>query len=225
MTIARISEIFKSVQGEGIYTGREQLFVRFFGCNISCSFCDTPLKSFREYTKSELKEEILPYAGSFHSLCLTGGEPLCQADFIPGFLNEIESLGLRVYLETNGILFPELAKVIDLIDIIAMDFKLDSSAGCGDYLPQHEEFLKIASQKEVFIKIVICRQTCFEEIKRAARIIHRIKPDMAVVLQPNWFELDHAIFEKMRLVKEMLEASGLANVKILVQAHKFSGVK
>lgn len=221
---ARISEIFKSTQGEGLYTGVEQLFVRFYGCNISCSFCDTTLKTCREYDLLGLEKEVAKYR-DFHSLSLTGGEPLCQADFLSEFLRSYRKTGIPVYLETNGILFRELEKIINLIDIIAMDLKLNSSAGCGDLLRQHGEFLKIAKQKNVFVKVVVCRSTDMREVEDAGRLIKGISPDIDVVLQPNWFELGENLFDKIGAVKSVLLDSGIGNIMILPQAHKLAGVR
>ncbi|MFH0876779.1 MAG: 7-carboxy-7-deazaguanine synthase QueE, partial [Candidatus Omnitrophota bacterium] len=72
MVKAKIAEIFESIQGEGIYAGQQQVFVRFFGCNLSCGFCDTPLATFKEYTVAALREEIAEFSG-YQALSLTGG--------------------------------------------------------------------------------------------------------------------------------------------------------
>ncbi|MFH0877376.1 MAG: 7-carboxy-7-deazaguanine synthase QueE, partial [Candidatus Omnitrophota bacterium] len=150
---AKIAEIFESVQGEGIYAGEKQVFVRFFGCNLTCGFCDTPLTTFKEYSVAELKEEIATFTG-YYALSLTGGEPLLQADFLKDFLGQIRGLDAKIYLETNGTLAGELSKIVDLVDIIAMDFKLPSFCG-QEYWVEHEEFLKSVKAKDVFVKVCV----------------------------------------------------------------------
>lgn len=78
----KINDIFASVQGEGIYLGEEQLFVRFFGCNLGCRFCDTKINNFREYEPQQLLEELKGYQNTYHAVSFTGGEPLLQKDFL-----------------------------------------------------------------------------------------------------------------------------------------------
>lgn len=223
MQIVKIAEIFESIQGEGLYAGQKQVFIRFFGCNLSCAFCDTPLVEFKDYSVRELKDTLAGYSG-YHSLSLTGGEPLCQADFLRDFLKEIQGK-VKVYLETNGTLVDELSKVINCVDIIAMDLKLPSFSNTRSFWKEHEDFLKIALAKEVFVKIVIAKATQAQEIQTAGDIIKRVKPDVDVVLQPNWFEVDCELLAKMESFKEELMDSGIPHVRILPQAHKYAGIK
>ena len=78
---------------------------------------------------------------------------------------------MRSCLETNGILDRHLAEIIDDADIIAMDFKLPSSTKCRPYWEEHEAFLRIARQKEVFIKVVISSDTDKEDIARSVELV------------------------------------------------------
>ena len=82
MIKGRISDVFESIQGEGPYVGERQIFVRLFGCNLNCKFCDTKLERFDEYTAPELLDRILEFRGNYHSISFTGGEPLLQKDFL-----------------------------------------------------------------------------------------------------------------------------------------------
>ncbi len=224
MITAKISEIFKSTQGEGLYVGIEQLFVRFFGCNIGCKFCDTPQADPKEYDVSELEKEILKFKG-FHSVSLTGGEPLLQSDFLKEFLPKIKSSVPGVYLETNGTLPGALKDVIDFVDIIAMDIKLPSATGQNAFWAEHEEFLKISKPKDVFVKMVITAGTEQSDIVSAGRIITNTNSDIFVVLQPNWQEVDSALLSKMVAFKKYFFETGVRNIKIMPQAHKYAGIK
>lgn len=222
--IAKVVEVFESIQGEGLYMGAQQVFIRFFGCNIACRYCDTPLTHYREVTTGQLAGEISQYSG-FHSLALTGGEPLLQADFLKAFLNCIRDLKIRIYLETNGTLVNELAKVLDLVDIISMDFKLPSVCQCGPFWKEHEDFLKTGLEKEIFVKMVIGHDTHDQDIFMARDIIKKLKPGISVVLQPDWYQKDELLLDKMASFRKEFTESGISDVRILPQAHKYAGVK
>ncbi|MFH0940382.1 MAG: 7-carboxy-7-deazaguanine synthase QueE [Candidatus Omnitrophota bacterium] len=224
MKTAKIAEIFDSVQGEGIYAGVRQVFVRFFGCNLKCAFCDTPLDAFLEKTPDEVQNEILKY-GNFHTISLTGGEPLCQADFLKDLLPGIRALGHKIYLETNGTLPQELEKIIDDVDIIAMDIKLPSSTKGVPLWAEHEDFLKAALKKEVFVKMVVTSETEPEDILRARTIIRKANSRIPVILQPNWSDGCTTLLDKMLSFKREFILYGIHDVRILPQAHKAAGIK
>ncbi len=85
--IAKINEIFESIQGEGKYLGANQIFVRFSNCNLNCKFCDTQFFEGREYDVQTLIKELLSYdLSKVHSISFTGGEPLMFVDFLNEFL-------------------------------------------------------------------------------------------------------------------------------------------
>lgn len=227
MREARISEIFLSFQGEGLYLGVPQLFVRFYGCNLSCVFCDTKLNSYRTFTRDSLIKKILEYQSPYHSLTLTGGEPLVQADFIRDFLHEYKKFYSKsIYLETNGVLHRELSKVIDYIDIIAMDFKLPSSTKEASLWEEHEKFLEIAKEKEFFIKTVITSRTSLDDIRTMKRIVERIGRGSAFVLQPvtTLVEREKAKGSDLEAFRDVLKGS-ITRVEVIPQIHKLLGIR
>ncbi|UCG34960.1 MAG: 7-carboxy-7-deazaguanine synthase QueE [Candidatus Omnitrophota bacterium] len=219
---AKISEIFKSVQGEGIYQGIPQVFVRFFGCNLECAFCDTPLDSFKEMNIQEVSEQIYSYE-DYHSITFTGGEPLLQVDFLTELTKELKIKGKELHLETNGTLHENLEKVIEYLDVIAMDFKLPSSTNSKAYWNEHGQFLRIARQRKVFIKAVIGKDTDIYDIHKSVILIKRFDPTLNLILQPqNPFERE--LEEKMCLFKQICRNANI-NARIIPQAHKVLGVK
>lgn len=229
---ASVTEIFSSAQGEGIYLGVKQIFVRFNGCNLDCSFCDeSKTGSAKEYTVGELMARIRllnSRYGPHHSVSFTGGEPLLYAGFIESASRFLKKEGLPVYLETNGTLPDALKKVLRAIDIIAMDFKLPSSAGEGAYWDDHLKFLKIASGKRVFVKAVVTPDTTKGDIKKTAGLIKGVSKRIPLILQP--VTLPGPSFRGMdgeRLL-EFLRIGirqGLKDVRIIPQVHKIIGVK
>jgi len=219
---AKITEVFKSIQGEGLYQGMAQVFVRFFGCNLNCIFCDTKLVYYMEKNIDQLLEEIFLLSG-YDSISLTGGEPLLQADFLLELAKELKQRGLKIHLETNGVLYDGLAKVIEYIDVVAMDFKLPSSAKIDSFWPEHENFLKIAQKKEVFVKSVISPDTNAVDIHRAIEIINNVNREVIFVLQPqNPFE--ERLGERLRYFEDICK-KGRVNVRILKQMHKELGIR
>ncbi|MBN1353273.1 MAG: 7-carboxy-7-deazaguanine synthase QueE [Candidatus Omnitrophica bacterium] len=227
MKEAKISEIFLSLQGEGIYLGTRQLFIRFYGCNLSCAFCDTKLDSYGSFTRSSLMSRILEHSEPYHSISFTGGEPLLQADFIRDFLHEYRKFyDKTIYLETNGTLHGGITKVIDYVDIIAMDFKLPSSTAEVAHWELHEKFLKVAKRKEVFVKAVVTPATSVSDILRMRNIIVRISSDIAVVLQPvTPPEGGDRINESVTEYFKTLIGEKMKRVEIIPQVHRILGIK
>ncbi len=235
---ANILEIFKSIQGEGAYAGANQIFVRFYECNMFCVWCDTPhsiggpakhklpnaTPQYTEMTMSDVVQEIEGLWDHCHSVSLTGGEPLVQADFIKELLPQLAQRKFPVHLETNGILFEELVKVIDGIDVVSMDFKLPSSTGDREYWTEHEAFLKIAREKETFIKVVVTNDTEEADILKAAVLVESIDPDMLFIIQPNFFEMKDNVVAKC-IALEQHVSHYLSNVRVIPQMHKMLKVR
>lgn len=108
----KVNEIFYSLQGEGAHAGMPSVFVRFSGCNLSCSFCDTDHHNGLEMTDEEIADEINKYPAGW--IILTGGEPSLQID--EEFITFLKSAtGKRVAIETNGT--RELPEGIDWVTV------------------------------------------------------------------------------------------------------------
>jgi organic radical activating enzyme len=145
---ANIVEVFSSLQGEGLFVGYPQLFIRLGGCNLRCTYCDTPEGLSLQKTG---RIETRPFSGKwltlknpvaapallahvfrlikgfphYHSVSITGGEPLLHTDFLKAILPPIRKK-LPILLETNGTLPARLKAVIKLVDIVSMDIKMPS---------------------------------------------------------------------------------------------------
>ena len=116
MAKLRVIEIFDSLQGEGYWTGVAMTFVRLAGCNapelgLGCArWCDTP-GSWGPAGGEELDVAAIVEQVRLPRLCLTGGEPLLQAEGVAALLVEARRRELRVHLETNGTIDPPLDDV------------------------------------------------------------------------------------------------------------------
>ena len=220
----KVSEVFRSMQGEGLYLGEEQLFVRFYGCNMQCRFCDTRIDSFLEYEPEELFNEIKLYGRDFNSIAFTGGEPLLQKDFLKEILKITSRQRYKNYLETNGTLPEALEEVIQYIDVVAMDIKLPSSTGAGEFWPKHEDFLRIAQKKDMFVKAIIGSSTTQEDLLRAAGLFQKTKSSSILILQPDSNEEPRLLEEKMGIFRDLCRKENVTAC-IIPQVHKIVGLR
>lgn len=113
-----VNDIFYTLQGEGNWSGRAAVFVRFSRCNLwsgreedrataLCNFCDTDFLNGEKYSLEDLVSEIFrawPYPAHRPMVVFTGGEPLLQLD--EPLIKKIKDLGFYIAVETNGTVLP-----------------------------------------------------------------------------------------------------------------------
>lgn len=226
MTKAKINEIFDSIQGEGPYIGYRQLFIRFCNCNLMCDYCDTNFVNGVEYDVNTLIDEINKYPlKNIHSVSLTGGEPLLQYEFLKEFLPLLKDKEIKIYLETNGVLHRSLSQVVDFVDIVSMDIKLDSCAKVGDLYSSHKEFLKVAktAQKEIFAKIVFDENIRDFEIDECVELAKTF--DIQIILQPKMIETGVGVSHDKIVEIFNKFSSKYKNVRLIGQVHKFFDIR
>lgn len=145
----RISEIFFSIQGEGVLIGTPTTFVRTVGCNLDCSWCDT--RYAREGGKDMTAEEVSAAVDKIGApfVSLTGGEPLIQSDInlLVGMLLED---GYHITIETNGSLPLDRLPTSEEI-MISMDIKCPSSGMSGHNHYENPDFLSPRDQLKFVI--------------------------------------------------------------------------
>ena len=102
----KVADIFYSIQGEGFFCGEASVFVRLYGCNLSCEFCDDlkHKESYRLYKIEELLKEISRYPSK--SVIITGGEPTLYD--LREFIEALHVKGYKVAVETNGFKFEHI---------------------------------------------------------------------------------------------------------------------
>lgn len=248
---ARVVEIFSSVQGEGVLIGRRQVFVRFYGCNLRCDYCDspetlkessapltcrmeTPAGSWRfEEIANPLASDTLTRAvasllvAPHHSVSVTGGEPLLHARFLAEWLPHARRLGLQVFLETNGLLPDHLERVIRLVDVVSMDLKAPTAVGLDPekVWGRHCDFLKIAARTMVYGKLVITCSTRQDEVERAAAVIREVDRSIPLILQPvtPFGSIRDRVAPQRLLALQALAARRLADVRVIPQMHRVMG--
>lgn len=214
-----VHEIFHSIQGEGIKTGIPMTFIRLFGCNLSCSFCDTPQDrgQVEDLTIPEIVERVLKATPdrliladapkpkrSRYWTCITGGEPMIYND-LNNLIDAFHEVRYNVALETNGsvdrlplpnadhiCVSPKSGQVIDRpIVHRANEVKILIGAGLFD-----EEWM-------------ICRALNWH-------------PNGEVCVQPLWLENQT---EYLVNLMRAIELAQLYWIRLSVQVHKYIGVR
>ncbi len=175
-----ISEVFHSIQGEGLYAGEPMVFVRFQGCNLllkqCCSYCDTAYAQDstkgKEMGIQEVVVEVsrlLPYYKSW--VCITGGEPLWQEEELHNLVIKLKERGYRITIETNGSIKPP--RWYTLVDSWNADIKCPSSGVCG--VSKEIWFNTRVSDQ---IKFVVGNQ---EDLDFARKVIEKHRADNPVI--------------------------------------------
>jgi len=125
----KLVEIFKSIQGEGRNQGKPAVFIRLAGCNLNCSWCDTPHS--HDIGEETDNDEIVRWVedSGCKEICVTGGEPLLQIQELRVLLARLSRLGYSIEIETNGTI--DFGPVQDNATI-CMDVKCPSSGEKSD---------------------------------------------------------------------------------------------
>jgi 7-carboxy-7-deazaguanine synthase len=165
----RIAEIFYSVQGEGSLVGVPSVFVRTSGCNLRCTWCDTPYTSWNPEGEELALSEILARVGSFAAarhVVLTGGEPMIAAG-IAELSQQLRQRGLHTTVETAGTVFTEVA-----CDLMSISPKLSNSTPEGLFQAHHEKLRmqpdvlrRLMREYDYQLKFVIAREEDVEEAR------------------------------------------------------------
>ena len=203
----RVTEIFRSIQGESTHAGRPCTFVRLTGCPMRCVWCDS------EYTFTGGEyfalDEVLNQVRAFDCKLVevTGGEPLAQREAFT-LIERLCSEGFEVLVETGG--FVSTADVDPRARII-LDVKCPAS---GEEARNHWPNLDLLRADKDEVKFVIVN---YEDWAYALEIIKRYELNSrskAILISPAWGTLD------LKDLAEWVSASGL-DVRMQLQLHKY----
>jgi 7-carboxy-7-deazaguanine synthase len=188
----RIAEIFYSVQGEGSLVGVPSLFVRTSGCNLRCSWCDTPYTSWNPEGEDLGIDEILDRAAVFPAarhVVLTGGEPMI-APAIVELSERFRERGMHITVETAGTVFTPVA-----CDLMSISPKLSNSTPEGVFRAQHERLrrqpdvlLRLMASYDYQLKFVIASEDDVDEV--CAVVAQLNAPAGKVILMPEGIRAD-----------------------------------
>jgi 7-carboxy-7-deazaguanine synthase len=188
----RISELFYSIQGEGKLTGVPSVFVRASGCNLRCSWCDTPYASWDPEGEDIGVDEIVRRASAFGAkhVVITGGEPMIMPDIGP-VAGALRAHFDHITVETAATVFKPIA-----LDLASLSPKLSNSTPHdregGRFAEAHErQRLNIPviqqfidTSPDFQLKFVVSNETDLVEIEQVLARVTGWKPS-DVLLMPE----------------------------------------
>ncbi|MCQ2500129.1 MAG: putative 7-carboxy-7-deazaguanine synthase QueE [Lachnospiraceae bacterium] len=205
----KVVEMFTSINGEGTRAGELAVFVRFKGCNLRCSYCDTMWANegdcpYEEKGPEEILQEIL--ASGIRNVTLTGGEPLLQKE-MKALLHLLLQTDLRVEIETNGAV--RLAEYCQERPVFTMDYKLPSSGCESQMILENMELL----EADDTVKFVVGTA---EDLESALELIrfYDLTNHCHVYFSPVFGSI-----EPVQIVDFMMEHK-LNDVRLQIQMHK-----
>lgn len=207
----KVVEKFVSINGEGTRAGELAVFIRFKGCNLNCTYCDTKWANTSECEYEKLTpEQIVSYIKStgVKNVTLTGGEPLLQKDIDVLIEKILEQPDLSVEIETNGAVsisaFCKKSR-----PIFTMDYKLPSSGFEDRMIIENFNYLL----PDDTIKFVIGSDI---DLKRAVEIIkqYNLCKKCHIYFSPVFGSIEPA-----KIVEYMVE-NKLNDIRLQIQIHK-----
>jgi len=193
-----ISEIFHSLQGEGILAGVPSVFVRTSGCNLRCNWCDTPYASWqpegRPMSVAEIVATVRSHAAARH-VVLTGGEPMLAKE-LPALASALKREGYHLTIETAATITPDgiacdLASLSPKLSNSTPDARID-----GTWRHKHEqtrwqpEVVRTWIETYDFqLKFVVANETDIAEIEAMLSALPPVPPHR-VLLMPEGTDME-----------------------------------
>lgn len=188
----KISELFYSIQGEGKLIGVPSVFVRASGCNLRCTWCDTPYASWHPEGEEQSVDQVAGRVAQFGArhVVLTGGEPMIMPD-IAELCDRLHAAGLHITMETAATVYkPVKLHLASLSPKLANSTPRDRDG--GRFAPAHERQRLNVQAIQQFIdtspdfqlKFVVAAETDLGEIDALLALLHRWSPS-DVLLMPE----------------------------------------
>lgn len=209
----KVNEIFYSIEGEGVRAGYPCVFIRLYGCNLNCLYCDTRYsceeEQYREMTIYEILQMVQEYGCK--RVTITGGEPTMQSEFAD-LVKLLAAHNFLVNIETNGtISASDILDVTEGYPMITMDHKSPSS-GMNSHM-SIDNYLGLRSTD--VLKFVVGSR---EDLIDADRVIKAL--DIQHKSPYFYFSPIFGQIEPVDIV-EFMKEHHYNNVRIQLQMHKF----
>lgn len=204
-----VVEIFDSIDGEGKRTGELTTFIRLAGCNLRCSYCDTPYAlDFEQGNKMKLSE-IINQCEEYGNIniTLTGGEPLARI-YIRDLVTELVQKDFQVNIETNGSI--QLYNIPRLKNVFyTMDYKCPSSNVEDKMDLQNLEWL----DEDDVLKFVVGNH---EDLVHMKNVLEEYDIKAQVYISPVFGKIEtKEIVDFMKLNKDVFY-----DARVQIQLHK-----
>ncbi|MEW6605778.1 MAG: 7-carboxy-7-deazaguanine synthase QueE [Thermoproteota archaeon] len=237
-TRAKLSEIFTSIEGEGILFGTKTMFVRLAGCPLKCYWCDTPyalpLDSGSDYSIDEVKDLVSKNLHpNTYKVNFTGGEPLIQHEVVIELAKFVRDKGIKTYLESACYDSERFAKVLPHIDLVKIEFKLKDSKVVDE---KHYDILlrneldcldmAITNGKTTYIKVVVTNSSSLKEFKELVREVFRVAKPAEIagfIIQPS-YKIDEPTLDVLFGFYDAVYPF-YDQVRVVPQLHKIIGVR
>ncbi len=212
----KVNEIFASIDGEGSRSGYAVTFVRLFGCNLCCSYCDTMYAvegdDYHEMSVEEIMEEVASHG--FKRITLTGGEPLLYPEIVTPLLETLVTAGYDVNIETNGAVplapFEEVRKMGPGTIMYTLDYKSISSGMNDTMILENYHYLRDGD----VVKFVVGDEDDLDDMKRVVET-ELLNTPAELFVSPIFDDIDPA-----DLVDFVLNHK-LEQIRVQLQMHKF----
>ena len=179
----KIAELFYSLQGEGTLVGVPSVFIRTSGCNLRCSWCDTPYTSWNPEGEELSLDEILPRVSAFPAarhVVVTGGEPMIAPQIVE-LTRRLRAAGLHITIETAGTVYHPVA-----CDLMSISPKLSNSTPEGNFAAQHarlrlnfDVLARLIAEYAYQLKFVIADPADVEEVRM---VVQKLRADASLVI-------------------------------------------
>jgi len=219
----RVCEIFKSIQGEGNVVGRPSTFVRMYGCNLTCTWCDTKYSWAEQENAKEgidytwmTSEQIFEKVSEFDAplVTITGGEPLLQP--LEPLVNDLVNSGYSILIETNGTIKPSKG-LQKLVSVWSVSPKT-SNAG---FSIKYGKLEWLQNVNDYYLKFVVVNPR--KDTREILNFLKERNIDVSkVILQPDGTREDYidAVKELMDFAREELQFRVLPQLHRLAWGHK-----
>jgi 7-carboxy-7-deazaguanine synthase len=209
----KIAEIFYSIQGEGSLAGVPSVFIRTSGCNLRCTWCDTPYTSWqpegRDFSVEQILEQVAGFSSAQH-VVVTGGEPMIAPEIV-ALTRQLRNAGRHITVETAGTIYTPVA-----CDLMSISPKLSNSTPRdregGRWAAQHERLRyqpdilrQLIANYSYQLKFVVQRVEDLQEIRLMVEAL-AVAPQN-VMLMPEGTTRE-AVQERGRWIAETCKSTG-----------------